>query len=298
MNEKENAGIISGPVHIGDAINRTMDIIEKGQILCFGIPSGFPLLDRFTHGWQEGELVLIGGRPAIGKTTLALSMARNAAVDFGVPTAYFSLEMSSVQLTKRLIVSESSVPVDKVNGTSKVYGEDWQRMERALSGLSEAPLYIDDTSALSTMEFDMRVKDLVENHGVRLVFVDYLHLMDRDHSKSSEEEDDRIIRDLKKTAQSTGTTIIAISYVKRPTRRNYVRPVLSDLLFYCPSAAEYADRILLLNRPSFLGLTDDYGPKDLLELNLVKNNIGDIALVNMYLDTERLRVVEDIETKG
>ena len=295
MTDTESIYSPRGPVHICDAINKTMVFIEKWQSGVIGIPSGLPSLDQVIKGWQAGELVIVGGRPAVGKTAFALTLARNAAINFNIPTAFFSLEMSTVSLTRRLIVSETRLPSCKLHGSVSMDNEDWSSMEKSLRRLSGAPLYIDDTPALSTQEFTDRVKDLHLNHGVKLVFVDYLHLM-TDQScprLSAEEKNERILRALKETALLTGTAVIAISHVRRPTRKNYVRPTLPDLFLYCPAAADYADRILLLHRPSFLSLDCREGNYSRLEFEVAKNNIGDVALFDLYLDKDGIKVVEE-----
>ena len=286
-------------VHIGDAINRTLEIVERDQDPFYGIPSGFMSLDRVTHGWQPRELTMIAARPAVGKTAFALSIARNAAVDFGVPTAYFSLEMSTVMLTRRLIVSESGIQFEKIRGVEKLESVDWFQMESALSKLSKAPLYIDDSCALTIDEFMKKVKDLITQYGVRLIIVDYIHLMSNmDHARTVREKDDEVILCLKEAAMVYGVSIIAISFIRRPTRKNYTKPILTDLDVYCPSAVDYADKIILLHRPSFLSLEENAGNMDILQIDLAKNSIGDICSIDLFLDKERGRVVEQDGYKG
>ena len=286
-------------VNIGDAINRTLEIVERDQDPFYGIPSGFMSLDRVTHGWQPRELTMIAARPAVGKTAFALSIARNAAVDFGVPTAYFSLEMSTVMLTRRLIVSESGIQFEKIRGVEKLESVDWFQMESALSKLSKAPLYIDDSCALTIDEFMKKVKDLITQYGVRLIIVDYIHLMSNmDHARTMREKDDEVILCLKEAAMVYGVSIIAISFIRRPTRKNYTKPILTDLDVYCPSAVDYADKIILLHRPSFLSLEENAGNMDILQVDLAKNSIGDICSIDLFLDKERGRVVEQDGYKG
>ena len=286
-------------VNIGDAINRTLEIVERDQDPFYGIPSGFMSLDRVTHGWQPRELTMIAARPAVGKTAFALSIARNAAVDFGVPTAYFSLEMSTVMLTRRLIVSESGIQFEKIRGVEKLESVDWFQMESALSKLSKAPLYIDDSCALTIDEFMKKVKDLITQYGVRLIIVDYIHLMSNmDHARTMREKDDEVILCLKEAAMVYGVSIIAISFIRRPTRKNYTKPILTDLDVYCPSAVDYADKIILLHRPSFSSLEENAGNMDILQVDLAKNSIGDICSIDLFLDKERGRVVEQDGYKG
>ena len=279
-------------VHIGDAINRTLEIVERDQYPFNGIPSGFKSLDRVTHGWQPRELTMIAARPAVGKTAFALSLARNAAVDFSVPTAYFSLEMSTVMLTRRLIESESGVTFEKIRGIEKMESADWFQIESTLSKLSKAPLYIDDSCALTTDEFLKKVKDLRIQYGVNLIIVDYIHLMSNmEHARTMREKDDEVILCLKEAAMVYGVSIIAISFIRRPTRKNYTKPILTDLDVYCPSAVDYADKIILLHRPSFLSPEENTGNMDRLQVDIAKNSIGDIGSFDLFLDKERGRVI-------
>ena len=274
------------PVHIGDAINKTLEIVEKDQDPFYGIPSGFVSLDRLTHGWQPRELTVIAARPAVGKTAFALSIARNAAVDFSIPTAFFSLEMSTVSLTRRLVLSESGVGYGKLCGVEKIESADWFQMESSLSKLSKAPLYIDDTCALTPEEF-------IVQHGVRLIIVDYIHLMSHvEQAESLREKDDEVLLCLKEAAMVYGVSVIAISFIKRPTRKNYSRPILTDLDAYCPSAVDYADKIILLHRPSFLSPEMGDGNTDILQVDLAKNKVGEIGSFDLFLDKERVRVIE------
>ena len=282
-----------GPIHIGEAINQTLELVEKDQNPFSGIPSGFIVLDRITHGWQPGELIVIAARPAVGKTAFALSIARNTAVDFNIPVAYFSLEMSVASLTKRLIVSESGIGFEKIRGAEKLEACDWYQMESYLAKLVSAPLYIDDSCALTTDEFMGRVKELVAQHSVRMIVVDYIHLMRAwDHSKTSKEENDEILLCLKEAALKYRVAIIAITYLRRPVRKNYSGPILTDLDAFCPAAVDYSDKIILLHRPSFLSLDSSENKMDLLHLELAKNNTGDVASMDLFLDMESGRVME------
>lgn len=300
MTNTENKHESDGPVHIGEAINRTIDLLDRAPGGLLGIPSGFSSLDIHTMGWQAGELAIIGARPAVGNTTFALTLARNAAVDYNIPTAYFSLEKSTVEIASQLIASESLLPWNKLRGKTPMDDKDWSAMEKSLRLISKSPLYIDDTPGLTIEEFISRVKELSEKHGVKLVFVDYLHLMMESDTVnpnlSPEDRNDMVVRSLKQAARLTGTAIIALSYVRRPTRKGYVRPTLPDLFLYSPAAAEYADRIILLNRPCFLHLDHEEGRYSLLEVEVAKNYIGDVAHIDLYLDKESLKIVESRDT--
>ena len=292
MNTQEKQQEGSVPTQIGDAITRTLDILEKQQDFHFGIPSGFPSLDRLTQGWEPGELVLIGARPAIGKTVLALGMARNAAVGFNVPTAYFSLDLSEISLTKRMIVSETGIAFEKLNGGCRMEAGDWQQMESSLFKLSKAPLYIDDTPGVSLRELRKRVRRLVADQGVRLVFVDDLELLlpDSDDSfRTKAAERDAILEGVKALARELRITIVALTYLRRPTRKNYTGPVLADLEQYWPAADDLADIIILLHRDMFC-ISEDAERANLMELRVVRNRNGATGTVDLLFDRDRIRL--------
>jgi replicative DNA helicase len=258
-----------GLIHIAEAVRRTKELTDNNQDTIIGIPSGFASLDKMTNGWQPGDLIVIGARPSVGKTTFALNLARNAAVDHNIPVAFFSLQLSAFSLTKRLFVSESETT------------------------LENSPLYIDDSPMLTTEDIIEKVKDLTAEHAVKLVIIDFLHLI-RDWDLR--ETNESILIRLKEAASKYKVAIIALSYVLRPIRKNYTGPILSDLDVYCPYAVDFADKIILLHRPSLM--SPDYQNKeyDLLDVRLVKNNTGDItgvmAGVGLLLDKKTLRITE------
>ena len=176
-----------------------------------GVPSGFPSIDKVTMGWQKSDLIILAARPSVGKTAFALNLARNAAVDHHMPVAFFSLEMSALQLVKRLMTSESGLSPDKIKGGSKLEPYEWEQLEYKLKDLSKAPLYIDDTPGIPVMEFRTKLKTLVKQKGVRLVVVDYLQLMQGPSELRGmrEQEVAAISRTLKGTAKELNVPIIA-----------------------------------------------------------------------------------------
>ncbi|MBR1926251.1 MAG: DnaB-like helicase C-terminal domain-containing protein [Bacteroidales bacterium] len=287
---------MEGPIHVKEAINRALELVEKGQNLIFGIPSGYPDLDRLTRGWDEGDLVIIGGRPASCKTALALGMARNAAVEFAIPTAYFSLVMSSVELTNRLIISESGVSNKKLCGSERMSEQEWFEMESSLIPLSTAPLFFDDTPCIRPKDLRERIGELVEKLHLKLIFVDYLQLMlpDGEVPRSGRTHDDEVeenLRSLKEIARSFEVTIIVLSPVRRPPQNKFRRPVYSDLEYCCPSAGQYCDRILLLHRPKLLDFDPDCESTERLDVELIHNKKGPVGVVNLIFDKERYRMV-------
>lgn len=158
------------------AINLALDRIQRSQQSTglTGIPSGFPTLDKITMGWQEGNLIVIGARPGHGKTAIALNMARSAAVDHNIPTAFFTLEMTSLELADRIIGTETGLSSDKRKGRVKMRDEEWGQLERGLARATKAPLYIDETPGLTISEFTSKIKRMKAEKDIKIAFVDYL----------------------------------------------------------------------------------------------------------------------------
>jgi replicative DNA helicase len=224
-----------------------------------GIPSGLTALDRLTSGWQKSDLVIIAARPAMGKTALVLTMARNAAVDFGKPVAVFSLEMSSLQLVTRLISSESELPSEKLKkGNLEDY--EFQQLNDKIKKLAEAPLFIDDTPGLSVFELRAKARRLKEQHGIEMIVVDYLQLMTAggEGRGNREQEIATISRSLKGLAKELEVPVIALSQLSRAveTRGGDKRPQLSDLR-ESGAIEQDADLVMFIHRPEYYNITED-----------------------------------------
>jgi replicative DNA helicase len=224
-----------------------------------GVPSGLTALDRLTSGWQKSDLVIIAARPAMGKTALVLSMARNAAVEFNKPVAIFSLEMSSLQLVTRLISSESELPGEKLKkGTLEDY--EFQQLNDKIKKLAEAPLFIDDTPGLSVFELRAKARRLKEQHNIELIIVDYLQLMTAggEGKGNREQEISTISRSLKGLAKELNVPVIALSQLSRAveTRGGDKKPQLSDLR-ESGAIEQDADMVMFIHRPEYYGLTED-----------------------------------------
>ena len=292
-------------VWIGDAINLSLIQAERDQNPVCGIPSGFPALDRLTRGWGEGDLVIIGGRPYSGKTALALSMARSAAVSFGVPTAYVSFGTPCLNITDRLIVSETGIPMDTLLGGAKMNQDDWQRLESSLRKLSASPLYLDCTPAGEPREYIMsefmsKADRLVGEMKVKLFFVDAFQATIPDWVKWQPDDclahaSRKSLRSFKEFAKSHGAAIVLLTDVGRRAGRGYLAPDLEDLDYCCPHVEDYADKTVLLHRPSLCSLVEDERT-DTLELWLVQNRNGRTGRIELRFDSGRIRVVnpEDI----
>lgn len=225
-----------------------------------GVPSGFTALDRVTSGWQKSDLVIIAARPGMGKTAFVVSALRNAAVDFNHAVAIFSLEMSSVQLVNRLISAEAELESEKIKKGS-LADYEWQQLIHKTNKLSSAPIFIDDTPALTILELRAKCRRLKAQHDVQLIVIDYLQLMSGDSSKGGgnrEQEIASISRALKGIAKELDVPVIALSQLSRAveTRGGDKRPQLSDLR-ESGSIEQDADMVMFLYRPEYYGITED-----------------------------------------
>lgn len=283
---------------IGSVINQAISDIERLQDSTglSGVPSGFPSLDRVTFGWQPSDLIIVAARPSMGKTAFVMNVARNAAVDYHMPVAFFSLEMPAIQLAKRMMVSETGLSSDKIKGGTKLERYEWVQLEEKLKDLAKAPLYIDDTPSLPVMEFRSKVKRLVNQKGVRLVIVDYLQLMQGPAELSiREQEVAAISRMLKATAKEMNVPIIALSQlsrdaVKRQGSNN--RPLLSDLR-ESGSIEQDADMVLFIHRYDYQGLNEDASEVGKTDLIIAKHRNGEIGDVPLTFRASEVRFVDN-----
>ena len=194
------------------AAKRKIEEISKKEGLS-GIPSGFNEIDKLTSGWQQSDLIIIAARPGMGKTAFTLSMARNISVENNIPVAFFSLEMSALQLITRLISSETGLNSEKLR-TGKLEKFEWEQLNVKVSNLENAPLYIDDTPSLSVFELRAKARRLSSQYGIKLIVIDYLQLMTIGSSQKSgnrEQEISTISRNLKALAKELDIPIIALS---------------------------------------------------------------------------------------
>ncbi|MDR1864606.1 MAG: replicative DNA helicase [Bacteroidales bacterium] len=270
--------------------NALANIAEAGKRegTLIGVPSGFTKLDRLTAGWQPTDLVIIAARPSMGKTAFVLSMARNIAVDCGQAVALFSLEMSSLQLATRMIISETELDSDKIR-TGKLSSDDWNYLNTKIAALSEAPVYIDDTPALSVFEFRAKCRRLVQQCHIRIAIIDYLQLMTwaGDTRGNREQEVSNISRSLKAIAKELNIPIIALSQLNRGvenrTGMQNKRPQLSDLR-ESGAIEQDADIVAFIHRPEYYGfIENDKGEslQGIAEIIIAKHRNG--ALDNIQL---------------
>ena len=261
---------------IGSVINEAMKEVEKNQKASgglSGVPSGFPSLDRVTRGWQKSDLIILAARPSVGKTAFALNLARNAAVDYKMPVAVFSLEMSALQLVMRLMTTESGLPADKLKGGAKLDPWDWQQLE---------------------------TRRLVKAKGVRLVIVDYLQLMQgpAELRGMREQEVAAISRTLKATAKELNVPIIALSQLSRDAVKRTGgsgKPQLSDLR-ESGSIEQDADMVIFIHRPDYVGLGETPDGKETTQIIIAKHRNGEVCDIDMLFKAEQVRFVEPGDT--
>ena len=251
-----------------------------------GLESGYHELDKLTSGWQRSDLIIIAARPAMGKTAFVLSMARNMAIDFNIPTAIFTLEMANVQLVKRLISNVAELEGEKIK-SGQLSAEEWDRLNSRLRGIYSAPLYLDETPGLSITELRTKARRLVRERGVKLIMIDYLQLMNATGMKlgSREQEVSTISRSLKALAKELNIPIIALSQLNRSTEtREDKRPVLSDLR-ESGAIEQDADIVCFIHRPEYYtrGTEDAEGNdiRGLAQLIVAKHRSGAVGDVKL-----------------
>lgn len=283
-------------VLIKEAIKQIEEASQNEDNLS-GVPSGFTSLDRLTSGWQKSDLVIIASRPSMGKTAFVLSMTRNMAVEHQKGVAIFSLEMSAIQLVNRLIVAETELPSDRIrNGNLRNY--EWEQLDYKIKNLDDAPIYIDDTPALSIFEFRAKCRRLKANHDIQVIFVDYLQLMSGpgDNNGNREQEVSVISRSLKAVAKELDVPILALSQLNRSVemRSGTKRPQLSDLR-ESGAIEQDADLCMFIHRPEKYGfLEDEQGNsmKDIAEIIVAKHRNGPLGDVQLKFREQYAKYTE------
>ena len=276
---------------INPVIKEAYDMLQKAAARTdglSGLPSGFHQLDKMTSGWQNSDLVIIAARPAMGKTAFVLSMAKNIAVDQKVPVALFSLEMSNVQLVNRLIVNVCEISGEKIR-SGQLAPYEWGQLDYKIKDLYDAPLYVDDTPSLSVFELRTKARRLVREHGVKVIIIDYLQLMNANGMSfgSRQEEVSTISRSLKGLAKELNIPISALSQLNRGVENREgvdgKRPQLSDLR-ESGAIEQDADMVCFIHRPEYYKIYQDEKGNDLhgmAEIIIAKHRngaVGDVLL--------------------
>jgi len=271
---------------IADAIN-TIQIAATRESGLSGLASGYPELDKKTSGWQNSDLIIIAARPAMGKTAMVLSMAKNMAVNYNTKVAIFSLEMSRLQLVNRLIQNVCEIEGEKIK-SGRLTDREWNQLLSRIGTLQSAPIYIDDSPGLSILELRTKARRLVREKGVQFIVIDYLQLMNASGMKfgSREQEVSMISRSLKELAKELNIPIVALSQLNRSveSRSEDKRPQLSDLR-ESGAIEQDADIVCFIHRPEYYlhGAARDDAPelRGKAEFIIAKHrsgSVGDVAL--------------------
>ncbi|MBQ7181424.1 MAG: replicative DNA helicase [Bacteroidaceae bacterium] len=261
-----------------------------------GITTGFDRLDKMTNGWQKSDLIIIAARPAMGKTAFVISMVRRMAVDYGIPVAIFSLEMSNQQLVQRLMVNVCEISGEKMR-SGQLAPYEWGQLDAKVRLLIDKPIYVDDTPQLSIFELRTKARRLVREHDVKCIMIDYLQLMNASgmNVNSRQEEVAVISRSLKGLAKELNIPIIALSQLNRGVegREGYEgkRPLLSDLR-ESGSIEQDADIVCFIHRPEYYGFKQDDKGNDVrgrAEFIIAKHRNGQIGDVLLQFKSEFAR---------
>jgi replicative DNA helicase len=273
---------------IREVVKNSLDTISKlyeKKELITGVPSGFKELDKMTAGFQPADLIIVAGRPSMGKTAFCLNIAQYASLERKAPIAIFSLEMSKEQLVIRMLCSQSQVEGNRLR-TGFLHESDWTKLTLAAGTLYEAPIFIDDSAALSVLELRAKARRLKADHRLGMVIIDYLQLMKgRARVENRQQEISEISRSLKALAKELNIPIIAVSQLSRKTEeRHGNKPQLSDLR-ESGAIEQDADVILFIYRDEIYNRSEDNPNKGIAEVIIGKQRNGPIGKVDLaFLD--------------
>lgn len=287
-------GLRKGFEHIHPILKHAFETIEKyhsrkGTVT--GVPSGFRELDNLTSGFQGSDLVIVAGRPSMGKTAFCLNIARNAAVDTGVGVAFFSLEMANYQLAMRLLCAEARVDAHRVR-TGTLENDKWPRLAEAAGRLYKAPIYIDDTPGISILELRAKARRIMAEHKVGLVIIDYLQLVHGPRTDNRQQEISMISQSLKALAKELNVPVIALSQLSRAVEaRTDKKPMLSDLR-ESGAIEQDADVVMFVFREDFYGQSDQEG---IAEIIIGKHRNGPVGTAHLGFQKKYVRF-ENLDT--
>jgi replicative DNA helicase len=256
-----------------------MEAIESRGAGLSGVPTGFADLDDLTNGLHPGQLVIVAARPGVGKSTLALDLARAASIKHGLTSVIFSLEMSQLEITMRLLSAEAGVPLSHIRG-GRMSDQDWNRVSAKMGQVSEAPMFIDDSPNMTIMEIRAKARRLKQRHDLKLIILDYMQLMTSGKKvESRQQEVSEFSRQLKLLAKELEVPLVAISQLNRgPEQRTDKKPMLSDLR-ESGSLEQDADMVMLISRPDAFERDDPRaGEADLI---LAKHRNGPTATITV-----------------
>lgn len=293
---RENTGAF---VPIKDIVMGTFQQIEnraKNSGALTGLPSGFIDLDRLTAGFQPSDLILVAARPSMGKTAFTLNIATYVAVHERKPVAFFSLEMSKEQLVQRMLCAEGGIDSQRLRKGE--LDDEWPKLVEAADRLSGAPIYIDDTPGITVMELRSKARRLKAEHGLDLVIIDYLQLMQGRGGKSGDnrqQEISEISRSLKALARELSVPVIALSQLSRSVEsRQIKRPMLSDLR-ESGSLEQDADIVMFLYREDYY--TEETDKQNITEVIIAKHRNGPVDKIDLFFQKEFTKFVNFSRTE-
>lgn len=290
--EKKIFGVTNVPrgqkfISIKHSLEETWAQIEKlqdsdGELR--GVPSGYPALDNLLAGFQKSDLIILAARPSVGKTTLALDIARNAAVKHGVAVGIFSLEMSSSQLTQRMLSAHSKVDAWKLRTGKLSMEQEFQALSEALHELSKAPIYIDDQAGNNITKMKAAARRLKSEHDLGLIVIDYLQLMSTNKNYDNMvNQVTEISRSLKGLARELDVPVIALSQLSRAVESRGGKPRLSDLRD-SGSIEQDADVVMFIHREDRAGTRSENESTGIAEILIEKHRNGPVGKVDLYFD--------------
>lgn len=282
---------------IFDAFNKIEQLYaSKGGIT--GLPTGFKDLDRLTSGLQPSDLILIAARPSMGKTAFVLNIAQHIAIREKSPVAFFSLEMSKEQLVQRMLCAEAAIDAQRLR-IGELEENDWKKLVLAADRLSSAPIFIDDTPGITVMEMRAKARRLKVEHGLKLVIIDYLQLMQGRSSSRSEnrqQEISEISRSLKALARELNVPVIALSQLSRSVESRQVKkPMLSDLR-ESGSLEQDADIVSFLYREDYYN--PDTDKPNITDVIVAKHRNGPVDTVQLYFHKQFTKFSDLAKTQG
>ncbi len=282
--------------HVKPVLHSAFEVIEKfskRKGLVTGVPTGFEKLDELTSGFQPAELVVVAGRPSMGKTAFCLNIARNVAVDAKIPVGFFSLEMSKQQLAMRLLSAEARVDAHGIR-TGRLEPYEWQKLSMSVGELAESPIYIDDSAGLSVLELRAKARRLKKERNIGMIILDYLQLMmgPRD-AENRQQEISLISRSLKGLAKELDVPVVVLSQLSRAVemRGGERKPMLSDLR-ESGAIEQDADMVLFIWRPEAYGRSTDERGESIegrAEIIIGKQRNGPVGTVPLFFKKEYTR---------
>lgn len=288
---------------LNEAMEKLKETMGRPEGLS-GLDTGFEKLNKYTNGWQNSDLVIIAARPAMGKTAFILSMLKRMAIDMKIPVAMFSLEMSKVQLVNRLISNVCEIPGEKLK-SGQLSLEEQAQLDSRVNQMFGAPIYLDDTSALSIFELRTKARRLVREYGIKMILIDYLQLMNASgmHFGSRQEEVSMISRNLKGLAKDLNIPIVALSQLNRGLESREgnegKRPQLSDLR-ESGAIEQDADMVCFIHRPEYYKIMDIEGEdmRGKAEFIIAKHRNGAVGIVKMKFSHQFARFEDYDDNSG